>query len=67
MHLVVLHGYQGAYADPEQLALTDQLFDAALGELSVWPGDSLVCWLVISTWSHQNPFPVNRDFGWVLG
>ena len=35
MHLVVLHGYQGADTDSEQLALTDQLFDAALGELSV--------------------------------
>ena len=35
MHLVVLYGYQGAGADPEQLALTDHLFDAALGELSV--------------------------------
>ena len=35
MHLVVLYGYQGAVADPEQLALTDQLFDATLAELSV--------------------------------
>ena len=35
MHLVVLYGYQGADSDPEQLALTDQLFDAALAELSV--------------------------------
>ena len=35
MHLVVLYGYQGAATDPEQLALTDQLFDAALAELSV--------------------------------
>ena len=35
MHLVVVYGYQGADADPELLALTDQLFDAALGELSV--------------------------------
>ena len=34
MHLVVLYGYQGANVDAEQLALTDQLFDAALGELS---------------------------------
>ena len=33
LHLFVLYGYQGAYADAEQLALTDQLFDAALGEL----------------------------------
>ena len=35
MHLVVLCGYQGADADLEQLALTEQLLDAALGELSV--------------------------------
>ena len=35
MHLFVLYGYQGASSDPEQLALTDQLFDAALAELSV--------------------------------
>ena len=33
MHLVVLFGYQGAAGDAEQLALTEQLFDAALGEL----------------------------------
>ena len=35
MHLFVLYGYQGADADAEQLALTEQLFDAALGEPSV--------------------------------
>ena len=35
MHLVVLYGYQGADVDAEQLALTDHLFDAALGELHV--------------------------------
>ena len=35
LHLVVLYGYQGADGDAEQLSLTDQLFDAALGELSV--------------------------------
>ena len=35
MHLVVLYGYQGADADPEQLALTEQLFDAAFAVLSV--------------------------------
>ena len=35
MHLVVLYGYQGADADAEQLALTEQLFDAALAELEV--------------------------------
>ena len=35
MHLVVLYGYQGADSDAEQLALTDQIFDATLGELCV--------------------------------
>ena len=35
MHLVVLYGYQGVDTDAEQLALTEQLFDAALGELGV--------------------------------
>ena len=35
LHLCVLCGYQGADTDSEQLALTDQLFDAALGELYV--------------------------------
>ena len=33
MHLVVLYGYQGADVDAEQLALTEQSFDAVLGEL----------------------------------
>ena len=35
LHLVVLYGYHGADRDAEQLSLTDQLFDAALGELGV--------------------------------
>ena len=35
LHFCVLYGYQGADTNPEQLALTDQLFDAALGELYV--------------------------------
>ena len=35
MLLVVLYGHQGADRDPERLALTDQLLDAALGELGV--------------------------------
>ena len=42
MHLFVLYGYQGADADAE-LALTEQLFDAALGEVSMLRGVSLVC------------------------
>ena len=35
LHLFVLYGYQGADTDSEQLALTHQLYDAALGELHV--------------------------------
>ena len=35
MHSVVLYGYQGADVDAEKLALTEQLLDATLGELSV--------------------------------
>ena len=35
LHLFVLYGYQGADTDSEQLSLTNQLFDAALGELHV--------------------------------
>ena len=35
MHLFVLYGHQGADADTEQFALSKQLFDAALSELSV--------------------------------
>ena len=34
--MVVLYGYQGADADAEQLALTEQLFDVALGEVCVF-------------------------------
>ena len=33
LHLFVLYGYQGADSDAGQLALTEQLFDTALGEL----------------------------------
>ena len=35
LHLVVLYGYQGADREAEKLALTDQLLDAAFGELGV--------------------------------
>ena len=35
IYLVVFSGNQGADSDAEQLALTDQLFDAASGELGV--------------------------------
>ena len=49
MHLVVLYGFQGADSDAEQLSLTEQLFDAALGELVLLLGVSLAYWLGIST------------------
>ena len=39
--MVVLFGYQGADTDAEQLALTEQLFDAALAELAVVAWGSL--------------------------
>ena len=32
---MVLYGYQGTDTDAEQLALTEQLFDAPLGDLGV--------------------------------
>ena len=51
MHLVVLYGYQGGDRDPERLALTAQLLDAALGELVVVAREHPVCWLATSTWS----------------
>ena len=35
MHLVVLYGYHGADSSAEKLQLTNQLFEAALGELAV--------------------------------
>ena len=35
LHLVVVHGFQGAASDPEKLSLTDSLIDAVLGELAV--------------------------------
>ena len=62
MHLVVLYGYQGADADPGRLALTDQFWDAALGELSVVARDSPVCWSVISTWSPPESLAWQKGF-----
>ena len=61
MHLVVLYGNQGADNDTEQLALTELLFDAALGELTV-VARGQPCLLV-----GENPLPGKRDFGWALG
>ena len=61
MHTVVLYGYQGADTDAEQFALTDKLFDAALGELSV-PEGSPACWLEISTWSPPKSLACQKGF-----
>ena len=56
MHLLVLYGYQVADSDAEQLALTEQLFDAALGELGV-VARGQHCLLVgdFNGGTHQNP------------
>ena len=52
----MLYRYHGADRDAEKLALTDQLLDAALGELGV------VAWsLEISTWSPP------RSLAWQKG
>ena len=67
-HLVLLHGYQGADTDAEQLALTEQLFDAALGELSVvarWRPSMLVDDFNVEP--TKIPCLFKRDFGWALG
>ena len=68
MHLVVLFGYHGADSDPEQLALTDQLFDAALGELSVVAGGQ-PCMLVGDFNAEPTKIPCGLwvDLGGVLG
>ena len=59
MHLVVLYVYQCADCDPEQLALTQQLFDAALGELAV-VARGQPCLLVgdFQRGAHQDSFSV---------
>ena len=62
MNLVVLYGYQGADVDAEQLALTEQLFDAALGELSVVARGSLVSWLGISTYNPPKSLAWQKGF-----
>ena len=55
LNLVVLYGYQ----DAEQLALTEQLFDAALAELAVVArGFALSsCW-GLQRRAHQGPLSV---------
>ena len=61
--MLVLNGFQGADADTEQLALTEQLFDAALGELGVLLlGGSLACWLGTSTWSPPKSLAWRKGF-----
>ena len=63
LHFCVLYGYQGADTDPEQLALTDQLFDAALGELfMLLLLVNLAYWLVISTWSPPKSLAWQKGF-----
>ena len=54
MHLVVFYGYQGADSDAEQLALTEQLCDAAPGELVV-VARGQPC-LIVGR-AHQDPLP----------
>ena len=68
MHLFVLYGYQGAGTDAEQLALTDQLFDAALGELSVVARGQL-CLLVgdLNVEPTKIPCLAKEISGWALG
>ena len=61
MHLVVLYGYQGADRDPERLALTDQLLDAALSELGVVSREQ-PC-LLVGDFNVEPP----RFFAWQKG
>ena len=68
MHLVVLYGYQGVDTDAEQVALTEQLFDAALGELGGGgSGAAMFDRWGFQRGAHQNPLLGKRDFGWALG
>ena len=68
MHLVVLYGFRGADTDAEQLALTEQLHQATLGELSIVARGqprSLVGHFNVEP--HQNPLLGKKDFGLALG
>ena len=58
----------GADADAEQLALTDHLFDAALGELNV-VARGQPCMLVgdFNVEPTKNRLLGKRDFGWAMG
>ena len=68
MHLLVLFGYRGADCDPVQLALTEQLFDAAFGELGV-----VACGqqcLIVGDFNVEPtkiPCLAQRNYGWALG
>ena len=63
-----MYGYQGAATDAEQRALTEHLFDAAFGELSV-VARGQPCMLVgdFNVEPTKNPLPGKRDFGGALG
>ena len=68
MHLVVLYAYQVADRDAERLALTEQLWDAALGELGVVAREQ-PCLLVgdFNVEPTKDSLPGKRDHGWALG
>ena len=66
MNLVVLYGYQGADSDAEQLALTEQWFDAALGVVAGGQTAKLDCW-GFQRGTYQKSLLGKRDFGWALG
>ena len=60
LHLVVLHGYQGADNDAKQLALTEQLSDAALGELGVVALDQPCLLVGTSLWNSPKSLAWQR-------
>ena len=60
VHLVVVHGYQGASHDLDALAGTGLLFDAVLGELA--PVAGCQPWLIVGDLNVEpNSLPVERD------
>ena len=66
VHLVVLYGYLGAHTVAEQLALTEQLFDAALGELGVVARRATLFDWWTSTWSSPKSLAWQKGFRLVL-
>ena len=68
LHLVVLYGHQGADREAEKLALTDQLLDAAFGELGVVAREQ-PCMLVgdFNVEPTKIPCLAKGDLGWTLG